>query len=146
MSNLLDLPEGTELPVIDLSTAGVSEDMPPISEAERARQLPDPAAHFILCAVVDVSETFMNSSILKADTTRKSEELTSPVLFVIKLGPEAYKDTSKFPSGARCKEGDFVLTRPYAGTRIKIHGKEFRMIFDDQVEGTVLDPRGITRA
>jgi len=68
------------------------------------------------------------------------------VLFVIKLGDMAYKDTGKFPTGAWCKEGDFVLTRAYAGTRIKIHGREFRLINDDAVEGTVDDPRGISRA
>jgi co-chaperonin GroES (HSP10) len=56
------------------------------------------------------------------------------------------KTKQNFPSGPWCKEGDFVITRPYTGTRMKIHGKEFRIIFDDQVEGVVEDPRGITRA
>jgi co-chaperonin GroES (HSP10) len=72
--------------------------------------------------------------------------MTSPVLFVMELGPEAYIDEKKFPSGPRCKKGDFILTRPYAGTRVKIHGKEFRLLNDDQVEATVQDPRGISRA
>jgi co-chaperonin GroES (HSP10) len=126
----------------------------PISEAEveqipiedRARQLPEPKGWMLLAAVIDVPETFEGSNILRAEATRKSDELTSPVLFVMNLGPEAYKDESKFPSGPRCKEGDFILTRPYAGTRVKIHGKEFRLLNDDQVEATVQDPRGITRA
>jgi co-chaperonin GroES (HSP10) len=52
----------------------------------------------------------------------------------------------KFPNGPWCKEGDFVITRAYAGTRFKIHGREFRLINDDQVEAVVQDPRGITRA
>ena len=72
--------------------------------------------------------------------------MLTPVLFVVKLGPEAYKDTTRFPSGPRCKVGDFVIVRPNSGTRLKIHGREFRMINDDSVEGTVQDPRGITRA
>jgi co-chaperonin GroES (HSP10) len=67
-------------------------------------------------------------------------------MFVMALGPDAYKDTAKFPSGAWCKEGDFVLVRAYTGTRFKIHGREFRIIYDDQVEGTVDDPRGYARA
>ena len=62
------------------------------------------------------------------------------------MGPDAYNDTDKFPDGPWCKVGDFVITRPYTGTRIMIHGKEFRLINDDQVEATVEDPRGIRRA
>jgi co-chaperonin GroES (HSP10) len=45
-----------------------------------------------------------------------------------------------------CKEGDFVLVRAYSGTRFKIHGREFRLLNDDQVEAVVEDPRGYTRA
>jgi hypothetical protein len=49
-------------------------------------------------------------------------------------------------SGPSCKEGDFVIVRPNSGTRLKIHGREFRIINDDSVEAVVEDPRGITRA
>jgi co-chaperonin GroES (HSP10) len=52
----------------------------------------------------------------------------------------------KFPSGPWCKQGDFIIARAYSGTRFKIHGREFRLINDDQVEAVVQDPRGITRA
>ena len=68
------------------------------------------------------------------------------MLFVVKMGPDAYKDKEKFPNGPSCKVGDFVLVRPNTGTRIKIHGKEFRLIYDDSVQGVVQDPRGITKA
>jgi co-chaperonin GroES (HSP10) len=129
-------------------------EVPQISEKEvenipvedRAKQLPEPKGWMILAAVIDVPETFEGSNIIRAEATRKSDEMTSPVLYVMQLGPEAYLDEKKFPSGPRCKEGDFILTRPYAGTRVKIHGKEFRLLNDDQVEATVQDPRGISRA
>ena len=62
------------------------------------------------------------------------------------MGPDCYKDKDRFPSGPWCSEGDFVLVRPHAGTRIKIHNKEFRIINDDSVEGVVEDPRGISRS
>jgi len=68
------------------------------------------------------------------------------VLFVLKVGPEAYADKTKFPSGPWCKPGDFVLVRTYSGTRFKIFGKEFRLLNDDQIDAVVQDPRGITRA
>tara|TARA_R110000822_G_scaffold92140_8_gene212117 strand:- start:1417 stop:1746 length:330 start_codon:yes stop_codon:yes gene_type:complete len=108
--------------------------------------LPTPQGWKILCAVPEVQETYGESAIIKADSYIKQEEHATTVLFVVAVGPDAYKDTTKFPSGPWCKAGDFVLVRTYSGTRVKIHGKEFRTINDDQVECTVADPRGISRA
>ena len=82
---------------------------------------------------------------MKADITLHNEEVLTTVLFVVALGPDCYKDTSRFPSGPWCKEGDFVLIRPHSGSRLVIHGREFRLINDDSVEGVVDDPRGIRR-
>jgi co-chaperonin GroES (HSP10) len=62
------------------------------------------------------------------------------------MGSDCYKDESKFPTGPWCKEGDWVVMRAFSGTRISIHGKEFRLINDDTVEAVVDDPRGIQRA
>ena len=61
------------------------------------------------------------------------------------MGEECYDDKKKFSSGAWCKEGDWVVFRAFTGTRLKIHGKEFRIINDDNVEAVVQDPRGIER-
>ena len=116
------------------------------SDEQKATQLPEPTGWKLLCIVPDVSRTFENSSLLKADSFMKQEEHATTVLFVLKAGPDAYKDTGKFPNGAWCKPGDFVLVRTYSGTRFKIHGKEFRLINDDQVDAVVQDPRGLTRA
>ena len=98
-----------------------------------------------LCAIPDATETY-KGGIIKSDATRTTEELSTVVLFVVRMGDMAYSDKERFPTGPWCKEGDFVLTRAYAGTRFKIHGKEFRIINDDTVEGVVQDPRGYTRA
>ena len=111
----------------------------------KAKQLPDPSGYRILCAIPEVDKKF-ESGIIKADITVHHEELLTTVLFVLKMGPDCYKDATRFPSGPWCKEGDFVLVRPHAGTRVKIHGREFRIINDDSVEGIVEDPRGISRA
>ena len=111
----------------------------------KAKQLPDPSGYRILCAIPEVDKKF-ESGILKADITVHHEELLTTVLFVLKMGPDCYKDATRFPSGPWCKEGDFVLVRPHSGTRVKIHGREFRIINDDSVEGIVEDPRGISRA
>jgi co-chaperonin GroES (HSP10) len=116
----------------------------PKDDEQKARQLPDPAGYRLLCALPDVEEKTAGG-IFKADETKKYEELTTPVLFVLKVGPDAFKDPTRFPHGPWCKEGDFILTRPHAGSRVKIHGREFRLINDDSVEAVVEDPRGITR-
>jgi co-chaperonin GroES (HSP10) len=111
----------------------------------KAKQLPEPSGYRILCALPEVEKKF-DSGLLKADVTMHHEELLTTVLFVLKMGPDCYKDATRFPSGPWCKEGDFILVRPHSGTRVKIHGREFRIINDDSVEGIVEDPRGISRA
>ena len=114
------------------------------SAEEKAKQIPDPATYHLLCVLPDVEEEY-ESGLVKAGQTMHYEELLSPVLFVVKMGPDAFKDEKRFPSGASCKVGDFVLVRANTGTRLKIHGKEFRIINDDSVEAVVQDPRGVTR-
>ena len=111
---------------------------------EKATQLPKPSGYRILCAIPE-AEKEHDGGILKADETMRFEELLTTVLFVVDLGPDCYLDKAKFPTGPWCKKGDFILVRPNAGTRLVIHGKEFRIINDDSVEGVVDDPRGIRR-
>ena len=120
----------------------------PDSEEAKASALPIPTGYKILCIVPPVDEKIAGTELdlIRDTATMRQEEHATTVLFVMRLGPDAYKDTTKFPSGAWCKEGDFVLVRTYTGTRMKIFGKEFRVIYDDQVECVVQDPRGITRA
>lgn len=112
---------------------------------ESATQLPQPKGWKILCAVPEVEDRFSGTDLLKPESVARIEEHSTTVLFVLKVGPDAYKDSAKF-SEPWCKEGDFVLVRAYSGTRFKIHGREFRLLNDDQIEAVVEDPRGYTRA
>ena len=137
------LPPGITLPKAIQPIDEPDENIP---AEDRATALPEPAGHKLLCIVPDVSDKFDNSSLIKADTYMRQEEHATTVLFVLKVGPSAYKDSERFPTGAWCKPGDFVLVRTYSGTRFKIFGKEFRLINDDQVDAVVQDPRGLTRA
>jgi co-chaperonin GroES (HSP10) len=132
MSNL-DLSQAVDLAAVMAKTA-----------EERARQLPIPQGYRILCAIPEAEEAF-DSGIIKSDETRRHDELLSTVLFVVDMGPDCYADKERFPNGAWCKKGDFILVRPNAGTRIVIHDREFRIINDDSVEAIVQDPRGIKR-
>ena len=115
------------------------------SDEEKATQLPRPSGYRILCAIPKVEKEYEGSNLLKAKETLHIEETLTTVLFVVDLGPDCYKDDSRYPNGAWCKKGDFILVRPNAGTRLVIHGREFRIINDDSVEAVVDDPRGIKR-
>jgi co-chaperonin GroES (HSP10) len=64
---------------------------------------------------------------------------------VLKVGDLAYRDAKKFPTGAWCEPGDYILMRSYSGTRISVRGQEFRLINDDTVEAVVSDPRGVVK-
>jgi len=111
---------------------------------EKAKQVPDPVTYHLLCMLPEAKEEY-EGGLLKASQTMQYEELLSPVLFVAKIGPDAFADKTRFPSGPSCEVGDFVLVRPNTGTRMKIHGTEWRLINDDSVQAVVQDPRGIQR-
>ena len=125
----------------------IGADATPLPETaeKKAKQIPNPSGFHILCMVPEAEDKF-DSGIIKADATVFAEERLTTVLFVMELGPDCYKDEKRFPTGAWCKKGDFVLVRPNTGSRLKIHGREFRIINDDAVEGVVEDPRGVARA
>jgi co-chaperonin GroES (HSP10) len=112
---------------------------------KKAQQIPTPSTFHLLCMVPQAEEEY-ESGLVKAGNTMHYEEVLTPVLFVAKMGPDAFKDEKRFPSGPSCKVGDFVIVRPNSGTRLKIHGTEWRIINDDSVEAVVEDPRGIQRA
>ena len=130
--------------IVSASGAPIGTPKPDIDET-KPTQLPDVQGYRILCMVPQVDDAY-DSGLIKSDKTKTIEEHSTVVLFVMKLGDMAYKDEERFPTGPWCKEGDFVITRAYSGTRIKIHGKEFRIINDDTVEAIVDDPRGYERA
>lgn len=109
------------------------------------QQIPKPSGYRLLVAIPEIKETY-ESGLVKADTTLKHEEVSTMVVQVVDMGPDAYKDEERFPNGPYCKIGDYVLIRAYSGTRFRIHGKElFRVINDDSVEAVVEDPTGYSR-
>ena len=111
---------------------------------DKAKQIPDPATYHLLCMLPEAKEEY-EGGILKSSQAMQYEELLSPVLFVAKMGPDAFKDEKRFPSGPSCKVGDFIIVRPNTGTRMKIHGTEWRLLNDDAVEAVIQDPRGVQR-
>jgi co-chaperonin GroES (HSP10) len=78
-----------------------------------------------------------------SEETQKRTQVATTVGYVLKLGPLAYYDQEKFPDGAWCKEGDWIIFGRYAGARIPIDGGEIRFINDDEVLGVISNPQDI---
>ena len=114
------------------------------SAARKASQMPRPKGYKILIALPEPDEK-TDGGIIKARETMHNEEVGSIVGFVLDMGPDAYSNKDRFPTGPFCKKGDWIVMRSYTGTRFTVHGKEFRLINDDSVEAVVEDPRGIVK-
>ena len=117
-----------------------------ISDAEFELQLPRPVGYRVLVALPQPDETVAGTSILKTETAKTQDHIMSIIGLVVDMGAGAYADKERFPDGAWCKEGDFVMFRMNSGTRFTIGGIEYRLMNDDSVEAVVTDPSGIQRA
>ena len=114
-------------------------------ERRKAAQLPDPTGFQLLIALPEQDEK-TEGGIYVPDDFRQREETASITGMVLKMGPDAFVDVSRFPNGPYCKKGDWIIMQAYTGTRVSIHGKEFRLINDDCVKAVIEDPRGVKRA
>ena len=114
------------------------------SESLISSQMPEPQGYKILISLPEPDEK-TDGGIIKARETMHNEEVGSIVGFVLDMGPDAYSNKDRFPTGPFCKKGDWIVMRSYTGTRFTVHGKEFRLINDDSVEAVVEDPRGIVK-
>tara|TARA_R110000824_G_scaffold4601_1_gene22131 strand:- start:1079 stop:1495 length:417 start_codon:yes stop_codon:yes gene_type:complete len=135
---------------IALAEAVTGEDIAPEIEEKTdklnfASQLPEPKGYKLLIALPEVDE-MTEGGIIKSEDSRHEESIATVVGWVMSMGVDAYANYTRFPSGPYCQVGDWVIFRAFSGTRIKIHGKEFRLINDDTVEAVVEDPRGVERA
>jgi co-chaperonin GroES (HSP10) len=107
-----------------------------------ASSLPRPTGYRILIL------PFTQSSVTKggihlAKQTVDKERLATVVGYVVATGPDAYSDPHKFPEGAWCKEGDWVIFGRYAGARFQIEGGDMRLLNDDEILACIDDPEAI---
>jgi co-chaperonin GroES (HSP10) len=121
----------------------------PVPEADRIEGVLEPAGYRVLVQILPPEETarrWQDSGLHMPDEVREREQAAQLWATVIALGPDAYKDEKRFPSGAWCKPGDAVVIRPYAGTRFSVRGQLYALINDDTVQGVVTgDPGEIER-
>lgn len=84
--------------------------------------------------------------IILPDESHDQIAVATTTAYVVKVGPLAYADKEKFPTGPWCKEGDWVMFGRYAGSRFKIEDGELRLLNDDEIIATILDPRDVKHA
>jgi len=83
------------------------------------------------------------SGLYLPDDVVEKNKVSTQVGYVLKVGPLAYKDTEKFPSGPWCQEKDWVMFARYAGSRFAIDGGEVRILNDDEILARIMDPEDV---
>ena len=121
-------------------------DQPVLTDKEIDAQLPKPVGYRVLVALPQQKHTYEGSNILKTDTAKRLDHIMSIMGLVMDMGDQAYADKERFPTGAWCKQGDYVMFRANTGTRFTVNGLEYRLMNDDSIEAVIDDPAGIQRA
>lgn len=117
---------------------------PSLIDKSLKERLPQPTGWRILVMPYQ-GKTTTDGGIYIPDQIREREQLATVVAYVLKVGPLAYKDPAKFGDcDPWCKEGEWVCIGRYAGSRFKIDGGEIRIINDDEVIATILEPEDVT--
>jgi co-chaperonin GroES (HSP10) len=114
-------------------------------ELDIPTQMPSPTGFRMLLAPLVVAEK-TEGGIILPDQRRDDESAASIVACIVKMGPDCYSDTKRFPNGPWAKVGDWVIIPSYSGTHIKVKGMDFRIVNDDTIHAVVDDPRGVARA
>ena len=114
-------------------------------QKKELEKVPNPSGYRITLFPLKL-ENKTKSGIHLTDETIQESQITTNICKVLKVGPDAYKDKEKFPTGPWCKVDDWVLITRYAGSRIKIDGGELRIINDDEILAVIDNPRDVLPA
>ena len=105
-------------------------------------ELPVPSGWRLLVLPFTPKEKTKGGIIIAQESLEKLRIATN-CGYVIKVGPLAYHDKEKFPTGPWCKKGQWVIFARYAGSRLPIEGGEVRLLNDDEVLGTIENPESV---
>ena len=120
----------------------VEEKEPLNPENIQKSQLPAPSGWRLLVLPFSPREK-TKGGILIAQESLDKLRIATNCGYVISIGPLAYHDKEKFPTGPWCKKGDWVIFARYAGSRLPIEGGEVHILNDDEVLGTIKDPESV---
>ena len=108
-------------------------------------KLPQPTGWRLLVMPFQVKEKSEGGIIIAQEALDRARAAVQ-VGYVLKLGPLCYGDKERYPTGPWCKEKDWVIFARYAGSRSEIEGGEIRMLNDDEILGTIEDPKDLIHA
>ena len=115
---------------------------PTLLEKSLIDRMPQPTGWRILILPY-AGKAVTEGGIHLVQSTVDRESLATVVGYVVKMGPDFYADASKFAK-PWCQEKQWVLIGRYAGARFKLGDEsECRIINDDEVIATILDPDDI---
>ena len=116
---------------------------PTLLKKSALERMPDPSGWRMLVLPYKGKATRAGGIHLLKETVDR-DALATVVAYVVKMGPLCYGDTEKFGETPWCQEQQWVLIGRYAGARFKLEdGGEVRIINDDEVIGTILNPDDI---
>jgi co-chaperonin GroES (HSP10) len=116
---------------------------PRLIELSLVERMPSPTGWRML-VLPYAGQTKSKGGIALTRETLDREALATVVAYVVKMGPLCYGDTAKYGETPWCAEKEWVLIGRYSGARFKLEdGAEVRIINDDEVIGTILDPDDI---
>ena len=118
------------------------EPLNPENIENQKEQLPEPSGWRLLVLPFTPKEK-TKGGILIAQESLEKLRIATNCGYVLRVGPLAYYDKEKFPTGPWCKQGDWVIFARYAGSRLPIEGGEVRLLNDDEVLGTISDPEAV---
>ena len=118
------------------------EPLNPENIENQKEQLPEPSGWRLLVLPFTPKEK-TKGGILIAQESLEKLRIATNCGYVLSVGPLAYYDKEKFPTGPWCKQGDWVIFARYAGSRLPIEGGEVRLLNDDEVLGTINNPESV---
>ena len=138
---------------LDLSKVYVSEEErvldPSLIEKSAIERLPQTTGWRILIMPFRAPRKSKGGILLNTKTLEE-DAIQTNVGYVLRLGPDAYKDGEKYPRGGWCEENQWVIFARYAGSRFRLNGEdaavfgsEVRILNDDEILATILDPTDI---
>jgi len=114
----------------------------PKQTEEYLKLLPKPVGYRILVRPYQPKQKTKGGLYL-TEKTLETQQLTTVVGLVVKMGDLCYKDKEKFPTGPWCELGQFVVYGRYSGARFKTKYGEHRILNDDEIIGTINKPEDI---
>jgi co-chaperonin GroES (HSP10) len=126
----------------DIEQEGIRIPTDPEGIKKYLDSLPDPVGYRMLIRPYS-GRSKTEGGIFLSEQTHETIQMTTVIGLVIKTGSLAYEDKEKFPDGAWCKVGMFVMYGRYAGSRFKTKYGEHRILNDDEIIGLVKKPSDV---